>query len=315
MRDAQDGALEVAHGAGGLHQGGRASVEALRAGGIDEGVALAPAQHRAREEHRPTAERDRQGLPGQCRLVDLERGVVQQPGVGGDDVAEAHPDHVPGHEITRRHPGPLAAAQRPGRAGEPLLERVDGVGRLVLLGERHPPVHHQQHGDDDGVRPVADQQREGQRGLDHPRDRRPEVPGENQQRVPPALLDVVGAEPGESLARLLRRQAVPIAPDLLLQGLQGHLGQLDRGGAGLPRRHGTPSSASSHRRLRHPPPSYSPHPTGSGRKGLPAHAHRGQGRATTPSSAVAASSGCRGTTRTVQPTGPGRTSSVPPSNR
>ena len=39
-----------------------------------------------------------QRLPGQCRLVDLDLVAVQQPGVGGDNVAQAQPDHVAGHD-------------------------------------------------------------------------------------------------------------------------------------------------------------------------------------------------------------------------
>jgi fatty acid desaturase len=68
---------------------------------------------------------------------------------------------------------PRTATQYPSRRGQALFQRSDRAGRLVFLHERDEPVHQQQDRDDPGVGSMSGNQRQRQRGLDHPRDRRP----------------------------------------------------------------------------------------------------------------------------------------------
>ena len=60
----------------------------------------------------------------------------------------------------------------------------------------------QQDQDDEEVRPVPDHARQDHRGLDHPRDRTPEVGEELQERIGLLLLDLVGPVLREPLLRL-----------------------------------------------------------------------------------------------------------------
>jgi len=125
-------------------------------GGVDERADLTSTQDRTGEHGLSRLAGGRQRLTGQCRLVDLDLVAVQQARVRGDDVSEAQPDHVAGHQLTcgRRHPLPVASDARSGR--QLGLQRVDGVSRLMLLGVAHDSVRDEQHQDDGEVSPVLD---------------------------------------------------------------------------------------------------------------------------------------------------------------
>ena len=84
MRDEHGGLAEVRVGARGLHQGSDLSLADDRSG-----------------VHRITRRAGRgQRLAGECGLVDLDLIAVQQPGIGRDDVDQAQPDDVAGHQLS-----------------------------------------------------------------------------------------------------------------------------------------------------------------------------------------------------------------------
>ena len=93
--------------------------------------------------------RDRQALARQRRLGDLERRRLEQPPVGGDDVAGLDRDDVAGHELRRIELDELPVAANARLDEHHLLERRDGGGRLPLLLQAEERVEDGEEEDDD----------------------------------------------------------------------------------------------------------------------------------------------------------------------
>ena len=74
---------------------------------------------------------DREALPRERRLLDLERGGHEDPAVGRDNVAGFHQDDVAGHEVARVDLDHLTVATDPGDRLHHL-----GEGLHALLGLR-----------------------------------------------------------------------------------------------------------------------------------------------------------------------------------
>ena len=89
--------------------------------------------------------RDRGALPGQRRLLGLERRGADDPPVGGHDVARLDLDEVARHDLDRRHEHERAVAHHLRLRHLQVRQRVDARPRLQLLpGAEHDVEHDQQ---------------------------------------------------------------------------------------------------------------------------------------------------------------------------
>ena len=214
---------------------------------------------------RGRAFRDRQALPGQLGLGDLQRRRLQQPAVSRNDVTRRYRDDIAGDQLSGRDLRLLAVAPYPGRDDHHLLERGDGgLGLAFLLQAKNRVAQRQQ-----------DQQ---DAGSQLPEGKEAEDPGREQddlhgvgvlpdERVParfcPARGQLVGPEPGGPRRRFrcakaalrvylygpqnaLHAERVPRKPaGLRLRFRPGRIGQPGRHGS-LPSRRAA-ISASWHR--------------------------------------------------------------------
>ena len=146
-------------GAHPLQQGGDATEFGAHPGGHDHAPAAAVGDLGTRVGHvGAVAERagrrrrraasiclvDRFGLAGERRLLDPQPGRLDQPKIGGHDVAGLEQHHVAGHQLDRGDLDHPAIAVRPDRRhGEP-AQRGDGPLGPVLLDE---PEQREQHHD------------------------------------------------------------------------------------------------------------------------------------------------------------------------
>ena len=94
----------------------------------------------------------------------------------------------------------------------------------MLLDEGDHAVHQQQNPDDRRVGPMPDEDRKHQCHFDHPRDGRPEIAQEDQDRVATALTDLVWAVTLQSVRRIGGAQTFCSAVEFVEQLLQWHLG-------------------------------------------------------------------------------------------
>ncbi len=125
--------LEVADGPGFLHElSGLPDVRG-RARGVDECADLALAADEGGEHRVAGLAGGGQGLPGQRRLVHFDRVAVEEPCIGGHDVAEAQADDVARYDLTRWWGDPLAVPYDTGPDGQLGLQGGDGLSRLALL--------------------------------------------------------------------------------------------------------------------------------------------------------------------------------------
>ncbi len=190
------------------HQLGGLSEVSLGARRIDQGADFTLPDNRSGE-HRIACEAgSRQRLPGERGLVDLDLVAVKQPGVGGDNVAQAQPDHIAGNQLPRRcrFPSILAFHARINRQFG--FEGFNCVAGLPFLGIADEAVSHQQQQDDKEIRPVPHRAGQYDGDLDHPRNRTPEVAEELQQRVGGVLGDLIRPVLGQTSRRLGCAQSI-----------------------------------------------------------------------------------------------------------
>jgi hypothetical protein len=173
----------------------------VRTGRVDEGADLAPADDRTGKDGPAGLDRGRQRLSCQRGLVNLDGVAVQQPRIRRHDVAKAQPDRVARHQFVRGRGNPLAVTLHPCFDREPGLQGGDRAACLALLPESDRGVGDEQEQDDEEVRPVPNDAGEDNRGLDHPRDRPPEIGQELQKRVDLLLFDLVRPVLGQPLLR------------------------------------------------------------------------------------------------------------------
>ena len=107
------------------------------------------AKRRAGALHGLGALGDGQALPGQRGLIDLQRGRLQQPPVGRDDIARLDRDDVPGNQLPGRDLRQLAVPPHPGLDDRHLLQGGDGRGGLALLPQVHDRVEQRQQDQQD----------------------------------------------------------------------------------------------------------------------------------------------------------------------
>jgi hypothetical protein len=152
---------------------GRAPEERLAPGRGDDPGRFAEPYDRARVDGLARLAVDGERLPRERRLIDGEKSAVEQPQVGGHDVAEPDGDDIAGDQLGRRYVAPRARAQHARDEGEPRLQRFDGGVGFVLLQEPDRRVDREHREDDHEIFPAARERREHRRDLDHPRDRTP----------------------------------------------------------------------------------------------------------------------------------------------
>ena len=141
---------------------------------------------------------DRQRFAGQGRLIDGQVSAAGQEKIRGHDRAGGDVGHVADDEIRRVDAFPFAVAQTPGLQRQALPQRRERARGLRVLPEADRGVVDREPEYDDEVRPVPPRERDQRGGLDHPRDRSPEVA---EKLVPERLFlgdDRIWTVPGES---------------------------------------------------------------------------------------------------------------------
>ncbi len=108
IADFEDCPLEVADGLGLFHEPGRFPEGCVPACGVDKGITLTAPHHGSREDGLTCPARNREGLAGQGRLVDLERISFDDARIGRHDITKPNPDHIPRYKFAGRHSLPLA---------------------------------------------------------------------------------------------------------------------------------------------------------------------------------------------------------------
>ena len=232
VADLEHGALEMADGVRVLDQFGGLAEVGVSAGGVDQGADLTLPDDGSGEHGVAGLAGGGQRLPGQRGLVDLDLVAVQQPGVGGDDVTQAQPDHVTGHQLPRRCGDPCAVAHHARVDRQLGFQGLNRVAGLAFLGVADHAVGHQQQQDDKEIRPVPHRARQDDGDLDHPRDRTPEVAEELQQRVGLVFGDLIGPVLGQPLAA-----SAVLSPSGRVAQLRLHLGHRRRLEVADPARH------------------------------------------------------------------------------
>ena len=128
---------------------------------------------------------DRHRLAGQHGLVALEVRHVEQPQVGGHDVADAKRDDVAGHEVGDVDARSARRRARPPPRGGGRVQRGHGVRRAVLVEEAQAHAEHDDRGDDRGVRGVAGQARDDRRGKQQHQERVAHLAQQHRERRDP----------------------------------------------------------------------------------------------------------------------------------
>jgi hypothetical protein len=241
--------------------------------GVHVGHVEAVAERDVDARHGVEALGDRRALPGEARLLDLQRRRHQQPAVGRNLVAGLEAHDVARHQVLGRHLVDLAAPPDAGRDDQHLPQRGHALGRLALLAEPHDGVEHSQGEHDEPGRHVleghdADHGRPDQHQLH-------QVPVLAEEGVPRGLLgllgQLVGPVAGPALdhlgvveahrrvdaqppAGLVGRQPVPVACRPLTRGGLRHHGQ--RRAAAVRHRRGSRACAALRRWPGRRPPAW-----------------------------------------------------------
>ena len=189
-------------------QAGGAAEEGLVAGGDHDGAHLALLGDAAGVALVADLLGDGQGFAGQRCLVDADVVTVDEPHVGRHDLAELDPEHVARHYLGGVDRGEAAVAQCRGLGCEAGLQGGQGIRRLALLPEPRDCIVEEQDQNDREVSPMAHQQRQDRRRLDHPRDRPPEEAQELLEIADLVVGKLVAAVVLQSRAGLGRAQAL-----------------------------------------------------------------------------------------------------------
>ncbi len=100
----------------------------------------------------------RERLACQHRFVALQALRLQQPQVGGDDVADLDPDDIARHQLGHVDPFGLPVAQGKGRVPQLRMERLDRALGAVLIEEAEPDAQAADQKDDERIEPLADEE-------------------------------------------------------------------------------------------------------------------------------------------------------------
>ena len=170
----------------------------------------------------------RQALPGERRLVDLERGRRDDPSVRGHEVAGLERDDVAGDQLLGRDLPQLAVPPHPCLDDHHLLERRHGGRGLALLAEAQVGVEDRQQDQHHAGRHLLDRVDRQEAGdQQHDLHRVGVLP---QEGVPAGLgllrRELVGPDLGPTGLDLGRRQPV--------RGLDSLAGQRLLDGEGVP---------------------------------------------------------------------------------
>ena len=189
---------------------------------LDDDDPRRAAAHRRAEEHdvRPLGERRIGGddprlllhgerLAGHARLADEEVARLEDPAVGGNQVARREHEDVAGHERVGVHGAFDAVAHDAAGEREALLQLLDRRGGAVLLVEAEQRGTDHDREDDPCVHPLGETERH-RRGEDQDQDERaPDLPPEQAQRTETLrVLDAVRAHDSQPLGRTRRREPV-----------------------------------------------------------------------------------------------------------
>jgi hypothetical protein len=158
----------------------------------------------------------RRGLPGERRLVHLQRLHLGQAQIRRDHAALLQLHHVAGNQRGAVDLARLAAADHQRAGGDHGGERLHRRLGPIFLQEAHGAVGQQHRGDDDGVGVAGDGQGHHQRAEQDVDQRAGELV---QEHLPGAdllaLADAVGAVLGEALLGIGVGEAVGAGAEVL----------------------------------------------------------------------------------------------------
>jgi len=154
-------------------------------------------------------------------LIEQQRAVDDED-VGGNDVPERNLDDIAGNEVGRRAINPGAVAPDARRQCQaPLEKRQSGVRATFLKGGEQD-VKEEKRRDHRRRKPLAQDDLQAYRRLEHPRHRRPEMAGESPERMDRFLDDGVRTEFRSKGRGLGRRQAGELGPSVRRRFSQEH---------------------------------------------------------------------------------------------
>ena len=98
----------------------------------------------------------RYGLAGHGGFVRLQVGALQDTGVGGDQIARLQHDDIAGHQLAGLHADDLAVPDDFRQRRGHLLQGLQGLVGVVLLGDGDHRVDHHDQEDDRRIHPVGE---------------------------------------------------------------------------------------------------------------------------------------------------------------
>ena len=181
--------------------------------------------------------RRRDGLLGRRRLarkdglVTLEAVHLQQPQVGGHDVAEAQTDDIAGHELDDVDLLQAPVALHKSRAADLRVERLDGLLGAVLVDEAEHDADAEDGDDDARLSGVPDDGGDDRGPQQERQQEAAQLPAEHAPDADAVAAQGVGTDRLQPSSRLLAGQAVGARSQSLedlIRRQRGSLGESER---------------------------------------------------------------------------------------
>ena len=189
--------------------------------GIDHCANFTPANDRTGKHRLAGFALGGQRLSRQRGLIHLHWVAIQQARIRRHNVAQAHTNDVPRHQLTRRWVDPLPIPFHPGLDRQLGFQGGDGVARLAFFPESDHGVGNKQKEDDEKIRPVADHARQNHRHFDHPRDGTPKIGEEFQKQIRFLFCKLIRPILSQPFLRFGLSEAVRRRPQFFLHFRQG----------------------------------------------------------------------------------------------
>jgi hypothetical protein len=204
---AQHRGLLRTHDMGGKNEFRGAAEPGARSGSRDFRHRLAASHQRSGIGLNAGTRFDGYRLAREHRLVeeDFSRGKAR---IGSDDGTQRQLHHIAGHQFDRWYGCPFAVPVDGCVEREPRLQRGEGRLSATFLKQPQRGVEQQERGDDRGLDELAEHDFQHDRGLEHPRNRRPEFFDRPAQRMRARIGHRVWPEFLQSAASLIARQPI-----------------------------------------------------------------------------------------------------------
>ena len=194
------------HNVGGADEFGGAAELGAHTGCRDLGDRLAAPHQRTCEGLHARGGFNRHRLAGEHGLVEKDLSGSQAH-VRGNHATEGKLHHITRHQIGRGHGLPRAVAPHRCVQGEPRLQRSQGCLGTAFLKQSKCRIEYQETGDDRRLDILSEGQLQDDRGLEHPRNGRPELAQRSLQGAVGRVRRCVRTDLPQPLPRLVARQA------------------------------------------------------------------------------------------------------------